>query len=49
VEGLLGALEEAEDGAREDLRRAIVGALAAFDPADPQARAFRRRLAALIY
>ena len=49
VEGLLEEVAGAENGTREDLRRAIVGALASFDPADPRARAFRRRLASLIY
>ncbi len=33
---------------RDDLRRAIVGILAEFDPADPAARAFRRRLSAAL-
>jgi putative thioredoxin len=49
VEGLLEELAERRNGDREDLRRAIVGALAALDPGDPQARAYRRRLASLIY
>jgi putative thioredoxin len=33
---------------RDELRRAIVGILAEFDPADPAARAFRRRLSAAL-
>lgn len=41
---LLGELEGAEDGTREDLRQAIVGILTDLDPADPAARAYRRKL-----
>jgi putative thioredoxin len=48
LDGLLGELEGAEDGNREDLRRAIVGILTEFDPADPQARTYRRKLSAAL-
>ena len=36
------------DEARDLLRRAIVGVLSAIDPADPSARAYRRKLAAAL-
>jgi putative thioredoxin len=49
LEGLLAAVGEAGDGARDDLRRAIVGILAEGDQADPSAREFRRRLATALY
>ena len=49
VEGLLTALAGAEDGRREEIRRAVVGALAGLEPGDPQAREYRRRLAAALY
>ncbi|HVY95790.1 MAG TPA: thioredoxin [Solirubrobacterales bacterium] len=53
LDGLLAALEAGpsgsdglgEDEARELLRQAIVGVLSEIDPADPAARAYRRRLA----
>ena len=60
LDALLGELEQpagAGDGAspeldaaerRELLRRAIVGILSELDPADPGARAYRRRLAAAL-
>jgi putative thioredoxin len=56
LDGLLAELESgpaAGDGlgseqARELLRQAIVGILADVDPADPAARAYRRRLAAAL-
>jgi thioredoxin-like negative regulator of GroEL len=38
-------LDGADEEAREDLRRAIVGVLSEADPADPAAREYRRRLA----
>jgi putative thioredoxin len=49
LEGLLAAVEEADDGTREDLRRAIVGILSEGDQTDPSAREYRRRLAAALY
>jgi putative thioredoxin len=45
LEALLAELDGAEDGNREDLRQAIVGILTEFDPADPKARDYRRKLA----
>lgn len=44
LDALLAELEGADDGTREDLRRAIVGILTEFDPADPKARDYRRKL-----
>src|SRR5947207_847288 len=44
IEALLDALERSDDGRREQLRRIIVGELAALGQADPRARAYRRRL-----
>jgi putative thioredoxin len=49
VEGLLAAIAGAEDGRREEIRRAVIGALAGLEQGDPQAREFRRRLAAALY
>jgi putative thioredoxin len=49
LEALLAALREADDGLRDELRRAIVGALAELEPSDPTAREYRRRLAAELY
>jgi putative thioredoxin len=52
LEGLLGELESFSGGSPEDardlLRRAIVGILSDFEPADPDARGFRRKLAAAL-
>lgn len=48
LELLLAALPQA-DGAREDLRRVIVGILDELGPEDPLARESRRRLAAALY
>ncbi|HXQ88773.1 MAG TPA: tetratricopeptide repeat protein, partial [Solirubrobacterales bacterium] len=48
LDALLAELEGAEDGTRESLRQAIVGILAELDPADPQARAYRRKLSAAL-
>jgi len=44
LDALLADLEQAEDGSREDLRRAIVGILSELDPADPMGREYRRKL-----
>lgn len=44
----LGANGDAPVGARDLLRRAIVGILSEGDPADPSAREYRRRLAAAL-
>jgi putative thioredoxin len=49
LEGLLVAIAAADEETRDLLRRAIVGILAEFDPADPAAREYRRRLSAALY
>ena len=49
IELLLAALDGSEDGQREDIRKAIVGALNELGTDDPRARDYRRRLAAAIY
>jgi putative thioredoxin len=46
---LLGEVSDADEEAREELRRAIVGILSEMDPADPTTREYRRRLAAALY
>ncbi len=48
LDALLAAIAGAEDGHREDLRRAIVGILSELDPADPSARDYRRKLSAAL-
>jgi putative thioredoxin len=48
LDALLGELAGAEDGTREDLRRAIVGILSELDPGDPTARDYRRKLSAAL-
>jgi putative thioredoxin len=49
LDALLGEFEDADEDAREDLRRAIVGILSEADPADPTAREYRKRLSAALY
>ncbi len=49
LDALLEQLADADDATREQLRRAIVGILAALDPADPAAAHYRRRLATSLY
>ena len=49
IELLLEVLGNSEDGRREDIRRAIVGALTELGTGDPRAREYRRRLAAELY
>jgi putative thioredoxin len=44
LDALLEDLPGAEEGTRDELRRAIVGILADLDPADPAARDYRRKL-----
>jgi len=46
---LLDALAAAQDGAQEDLRRAVVGVLDELGVEHPVAREYRRRLAAALY
>jgi putative thioredoxin len=48
LDKLLAEVPSAEDGTRDDLRRAIVGILSELDPADPSAREYRRKLAAAL-
>ena len=47
LDALLAEVASAVDGRREDLRRAIVGILSE-DPAWPEAKAYRRRLSAVL-
>src|ERR1044072_3363330 len=49
LDALLEEISGADEETREDLRRAIVGILSEADPADPAARAHRKRLAAALY
>jgi putative thioredoxin len=48
LEALLAELASAEDGNRDLLRRAFVGILSEADPASPEAREYRRKLAAVL-
>ncbi len=49
LDALLGQFADADEDTREQLRRAIVGILAALDPGDPTATSYRRRLATALY
>jgi putative thioredoxin len=49
LDGLLAAIADADEDAREQIRRAVVGILSELDPADPSAREHRKRLAAALY
>ncbi len=49
LDALLEEIQGADEEAREDLRRAIVGILSEADPGDPTAREYRKRLAAVLY
>jgi putative thioredoxin len=49
LDALLEELDGANEDAREDLRRTVVGILSELDPADPAAREYRKRLAAALY
>ena len=49
LDALLEEISAADPDTRELLRRAVVGILSESDPADPTARAYRKRLAAAIY
>jgi putative thioredoxin len=49
VESLLELLAASENGRREEIRKAVVGALAELGQDDPRAREYRRRLAATLY
>jgi putative thioredoxin len=48
LDGLLAEMTDADADTRELLRQAIVGILSELDPADPSARAHRRKLAAAL-
>jgi putative thioredoxin len=48
LDRLIDELAAADDTSRDDLRRAIVGILSDFDPSDPAARVYRRRLSAAL-
>ncbi|HEX5374660.1 MAG TPA: thioredoxin [Solirubrobacterales bacterium] len=49
LDALLGAISDADEDTREQLRRAVVGILADLSPADPTAVTYRRRLATTLY
>jgi len=49
IDTLLEVLAASEDGRREEIRKAVVGALAELGQDDPRAREYRRRLAAALY
>jgi putative thioredoxin len=49
LDALLEAFGAADEDTRERLRRAIVGILTDFDPGDPAAASYRRRLATALY
>jgi len=48
LDSLIAQLAGADDPARDDLRRAIVGILSDLDPADPAGRTYRRKLSAAL-
>lgn len=48
LDALLENLSRSDNATRDDLRRAIIGILSDLDPADPAARAYRRRLSAAL-
>jgi putative thioredoxin len=49
LDALLGAISDADDETREQLRRVVVGILSEAAPDDPTARDYRRRLASVLY
>ncbi len=49
LDALLEELRDADEDAREDLRRVIVGILSEADPADPIGPKYRKRLATALY
>ncbi len=49
LDALLGAMADADEDTREQLRRAVVGILASLPPDDPAASRYRRRLATALY
>ena len=48
LDALLDAMASA-DGAKDELRRVVIGVLDELGPADPMARDYRRKLAAALY
>jgi putative thioredoxin len=48
LDALLEEFPAADEVTRDDLRRAVVGILSDGDPADPAARAYRRRLSSIL-
>jgi putative thioredoxin len=48
LDSLIEELTAADTATRDDLRRAVIGILNEFDPGDPTARAYRRRLSAAL-
>jgi putative thioredoxin len=48
LDALLEELESTDNANRDDLRRAVIGILSDLDPADPTARAYRRKLSAAL-
>jgi putative thioredoxin len=49
LDALLAEIPNADEKAREQIRRAVVGVLSELDPADPTAREYRKRLATALY
>jgi hypothetical protein len=49
LDALLDAFASADEGTREQLRRAAVGILGELEPGDPEAIRYRRRLATALY
>jgi putative thioredoxin len=49
LDALLDLFPNADEGTREQLRRAVIGILANLDPGDPTAIRYRRRLATALY
>ena len=39
----------ASDGLKDDIRRAVVGVLAEYDPGDPTAKQYRQKLSSALY
>jgi putative thioredoxin len=49
LDALISEIAGADEDAREDLRRTVVGVLTDLDPADPLGPKYRKRLAAALY
>jgi putative thioredoxin len=48
LDALIAAIP-ASDGLKDDIRRAVVGVLADYDPGDPTAKQYRQRLSSALY